>query len=409
MALSCTISKTLVTEPESVIQSESKKLLKLPDQNQYPLIRSSFKRALESKIPPLSKDTQDLIESIKAEKPPLSIFQNQICYTNPSEKYSYLLSNDKSRPLPSSYQKLTRIFRSLDQTIFFFQYNRSPLQYLKIQDAIEKTYQLRCRIEDVQQIATVYPESYKFSWNIIKNEPQLFIDYFDGRNKERDDLGKRKKQFDEMILSIVSKYHQEFLACKGYDWQDTSDWHPDFPIFSIPELSLAPLPDKPEVKVSDVSSFVTQMVNVHSNIPKNLPETVIEGTIDGLSPALAAKILAKESVLKAQRMELVESSVVKEHSQGEKVMKIMDVLRTLFSTQKTPSMFLNILVGKLSGILGIKNYRSLEDDLRNTVELFPGFLAIIKTNSGEVLRFTRLSDFKLVDARQELRIKFGIQ
>ena len=409
MALSCTISNTLVTEPETVLQSESKKLLKLADPIQFPSIRAGFKRVQSTPIPLLSKSTQDILESIKNEKSSLSISQKEICQTNPSEKYSYLLSESKSLPLPSSYQKLIRILKSLDHTIFFFQYNRSPLQYLKIQDAIEKTYQLRCRVEDVQQIVSVYPESYRFTWNIIQKEPQLFIDYFDGRNKERDELGLRKKRFDDIILSIVHNYHQEFLTCRGLDWKDPRDWHPDFPIFSIPELNLAPLPVKPEVKVSDVSSFVTQMVNVHSNIPKNLPETVIGGTIDGLSPALAAKILAKESILKAQRMELVESSVVKEHIQGEKVMKIMEVLRSLFSTQKTPSMFMNILVGKLSGILGNKNYRSLEEDLRETVGLFPGFLAIIKTNSGEVFRFTRLTDFKLVDARQELRVRFGIQ
>jgi hypothetical protein len=401
------MTKPSVREVDHLLESDPKKLIKLPDQSIYGSIRCGFKRPQMPPITDLSKSTHEILETLKLERGSKNPTSSQISKTSPSENYSYLLSDIKSLPLPSTYQKLTRLFKALDQTVNFFHYNRCPLQFFRVQDAVEKTYSFRCPVEEVQQIMSVYPESFKLSWNLIEKQVQLFIDFSDGRVKERDDLGKRRKIFDEAILDVVKGLHQDFLNKKGFLWVREDEWHPQFSILSLPSLPLAKMPEKPEVKISEVSSFVNQLVNLHSVDNAKVEDVVVEGTIDGLSPSVAAKILAKESLLKAKRMELVESAAIHEHNQGEKLFKMVEVLRTLFSTQKTPSMFLNILTNKLTGILANKNCRAVEEDLRETISHFPGFLAIIKTNSGEVVRFTKLSNFKLVDARQELKAKFN--
>ena len=134
---------------------------------------------------------------------------------------------------------------------------------------------------------------------------------------------------------------------------------------------------------------------------------IIEGPeIKGLCPSVAAKIAAKERFYKSQKVDLVDSCVVKEHNQGERILKMIEILKVLFSTHKTPSMFWNSLVSKLMQLLNNKNNRIIEEDLTEIIKNFNSFISLIDTNSGPVVRINRQNDVKFVDLRQEIKNKY---
>ena len=403
MALSLAISKRPAPESE-ILDSDSSKLLNLSTSLKYPIIRASCIRLPAPKIPQLSKSTQEIIESLRGQKPSTQRTPSFMSPLTASDKYSYLLTNLKSLPIPNHYLKLVKLFKAIDCTISFFQYNRSPTLFSRIKDAVCKTYQMSCDLPEVQQILSVFPGCYKVSWSIFEKNYTLFIDF--PENKSPEELAKRPKAFDEKLFAIVEGYHSIFLQGLGQTWEDPGQWHPDFPVTEIPQINLAPLPEKPAGELSDTIKFVSNLYNIQYMAEKT--EEIVEGSIEGLSSAVAAKVLAKEKALKSKRMDLVDVEVAKEQYQGEKILKMVGILKTLFATQKTPSIFLSHLVPKLGTMLGNKNLRIVEEDVLETIKTFPSFLSLIQTSSGQVVRCNRISDFKLIDIRQELKNKYNL-
>lgn len=403
MALSLAISKRPAPESE-LLDSDSSKHLNLSTSVQYPLIRASCIRLPAPKIPQLSKSTQEIIESLRTQKPSTQKTPSFMSPLTASDKYSYLLTSLKSLPIPNHYLKLVKLFKAVDFTISFFHYNRSPTLFNRIKDAVCKTYQMSCDLNEVQQILTVFPGCYKVYWTMFEKNFTLFIDF--PENKSPEELAKRPKAFDEKIFSIVEGYHSIFIKGIGQKWEDPGNWHPDFPITEIPHINLTLLPEKPAGELSDTSKFVSNLYNFQNLTEKT--EEIVEGNIEGLSFAIAAKVLAKEKLLKSKRMDLVDVEIAKEQYQGEKILKMVGILKTLFATQKTPSIFLSHLVPKLGNMLGNKNLRIVEEDILETIKTFPSFLSLIQTSSGQVVRCNRISDFKIIDIRQELKNKYNL-
>lgn len=403
MALSLAMSKRPAAESE-LIDSESSKILKLTSTGQYPLIRTSCKLVPLPQIPQLSKSTQELIENIKTEKHESHKIHSIMSPLTASDKYSYLLTNLKSLPLPNHYLKLSKLFKAVDCTISFFQYNRSPLIFNRVQDTVCKTYRMNCDLAEIQQILTIFPGCYKVSWNIFDKIFTLFIDF--PENKSPEELAKRQKSFDEKIFEIISGFHCEFLIKSQEKWDVSDQWHPDFPIADVPPVGLAQIPEKPAGGMTETMKFVSNLFNSPSMMDES--EEIVEGSIQGLSSNVAAKILAKEKMLRGKKIDAVDAELAKEQYQSEKILKMVGIVKTLFATQKTPSIFLSNLVPKLGNMLGNKNFRIVEEDLLLTIKTFPMYLTIIQTSSGQVVRCNHISDFKLQDFRQELKRKYNL-
>ena len=408
------IGKRKSPDSEIVIEQmiESSKMLKLkvsPMVN--PCRLTKIIKVPPNQIPPLSKSTMEILESLKISRNvPLIHSNKDISSSIPaSEKFKYLLGNEKSFPLPSQYQSLIRLFSAIDSTLFYAHYHKTPTTFANIQAGIEQAHRQNCKIQQIQQILTVYPEAYLLSWNLLNKEYLLFINFL--TKVEKDDILLRKKYFDERILGIVKKSHEDFLNNNQLKWSSKDSWHPEFNVALLLDIPQAQLPDKPELIVPSINAFISkQFLN---NEQKHLAETeIVESSeiseIKGLCPLIAAKIMAKERYIQNKRNELSENSVVKERNKGERLIKLIEILKVLFSTHKTPSMFWNILIDKLKQLQNCNNTRLVEEDLNEIIINCPDFISLIQTNSGPVIRINRQNDLKLVDLKNEMKKKYNL-
>jgi DNA replication factor CDT1 like len=389
------------------------KLLKLktgPVQETY-----KFPRKIQvppSTVPSLSKSTCEIIESIRSlisnHSPDLSLYKKEdmpkISATN---KYKHLLTNDKSLPLPSECQALVRLFRHLDSTIYYAHIKQSTTLFAHIQTSIEQTHGQNCKLPQVQKILFIHPGCYTLSWKLINKDYNLFIDFPSKVTKE--DIVYRKTLFENKVMQMAKDFHQKFLDENGLIWENQEYWHPSFLINSFPPVLEAEISPKPVIAMGKIDKFLAEQFENNEKFKSN-PE-IIEvpeiSEIKGLCPVVAAKIIAKEKLLNSKKAELVESIAVEEHNKGERLYKMIEILKVLFSTHKTPSMFFNILVNKLKQILNSKNTRVIEEDLMEIITSWPDFITLIQTNSGPVVRIQRKNELKLTDLKKELKNKFN--
>ena len=180
------ISKRSSPDTETIVEQiiEPSKLLKFDATS----IGSSFRlpnkiRVPPSTIPGLSKSTYEVIEQIKNSGVAPLETESRIGRVAPIEKFKHLLSSSKSLPLPANYLTLVKLFRAIDTTIYYA-YLRKSLKVLSyIQQSVEQTYQFNCKLPQIQQILTVYPESYTLTWNMFNKDQVLFIDFFSKKLK----------------------------------------------------------------------------------------------------------------------------------------------------------------------------------------------------------------------------------
>jgi hypothetical protein len=363
----------------------------------------------------LSQSTCDIIKSIKNQENPIKTGLESVISAVPAtEKYKHLLSNEKSLPLSNEYQVLIRLFKYLDLTINYAHLKKSITMFTNIQQAVEQTHGQNCKIQQIQQILSIYPQSYMLSWALINKEYCLFIDFFQ-KNIGKDEILLRKTRFEKDLVEFAKKHHQKFLETHGLRWENQDSWHPEFDINSLPNIPQSKINDKPQLEIPKMEKFLAVQFN-NSEKSKStqfgdITETEISeiSEIKGLSPSIAAKIMAKDRFLKQRRSELIDNSVVIEHNKGERLFKLVEILKVLFSTHKTPSMFLDILINKLIQMLNCKNKRIIEEDLCEIIQNWPEFVMKIETNSGPVVRVNRQNEVKLVDLKQKLKTKYKFE
>ena len=238
----------------------------------------------------------------------------------------------------------------------------------------------------------------------------MFINFWN-KNTEKDKLSIRKVTFEAEVLRIVKDYHTRYLEEKNLNWENGNDWHSEFDLNSLPDIEKAQIPEKPEIQLPKIEKFIDQQFGISEQSKENqleilkIPEI---SEINGLSPSIAAKIMAKDRLLKQQKSRLLDNCVVVEHNKGERLIKLIEILKVLFSTHKTPSMFWDILVNKLGQMINCKNRRIVEEDLNEIIANWPEFVSLIQTNSGPVVRVNRGDDVKLIDLKQKLIKKYNL-
>lgn len=407
------IGKRKSPDSETVLDTiiESAKILKFPvvsPQTPYQMPRKL--RVPPSTIPILSKSTTEIIESLRNNLVPAKSSQVLVTSLSATEKFKHLLGGSRSLPLPSHCQVLLKLFQALDATIFYAHMKKKSTLFENIQASIEQTYSQNCKIQQVQQILKVYPKGFQVEWVLLDRDYALVID-FPEKNVGNDEIAMRKVAFFNAILAFVKNKHKDFLEQVGAVWEIEDSWHPDFEIDQISEIFPEEIPEKPVLALGTVNKFLTKQfeINARSQLPyEELLEPSAHSEIKGLSPAIAAKIFAKDRLLQSKRVSLVDSLSITEHNKGERLLKMLEIIKVLFSTHKTPSMFYNILTNKLKQLLNIPNKRIIQEDLQEILSNCPEFITLIPTNSGQVIRVNRQNDVKLSDLKQEMRKKYNL-
>ena len=411
------IGKRKSPDTETVIEShfDTSKLLKLqvsPPNTTYHLPNKI--RVPPSTIPGLSKETCKIIEDLKSASDPqkstIKSAASIVCSVPASERYRGLFDNTRSLPLSNEYQTLIRLFRNLDATISYAHMKHKSTLFCSIQTSVEQTYSQNCKIQQIQKILTIYPQAYALSWTLLNKDYSLVID-FPEKDIGNDRISLRKSLFHDKIIDFTRLQHKKFLENRRITWELEDSWHPDFDLNQLEAINPAEIPDKPAIPTPSMDKFLFQQFENNKKM-KEISEEIIEvpevSEIKGLSPTIAAKIMAKDRFLRNKRLELVDSLTVIEHNKGERLIKMVEIIKVLFSTHKTPSMFWNILVDKLKHLIGCPNHRIIEEDLQEVINNCPGLISLIQTNSGPVVRVNKQNELKLADLKQEMKKKYNL-
>jgi len=189
-------------------------------------------------------------------------------------------------------------------------------------------------------------------------------------------LEERKNNVRKKLLDLVKSIHLEFLQSLNEVWESESSWHPNFDISKVPDVPMFKLPEKPvDTTESSISDFLKKQFEINEKNRKieTGPEIIdANDVIPGLTPELTAKIRMKEKLHKEKLKNLQPTQNISVHAKVERMTTLCEMLKSIFLSQKTPSIFYSCLVKKIKGTGKIStDSMIIEKDLNDTIELFP--------------------------------------
>lgn len=297
-----------------------------------------------------------------------------------TEKYGSLLGPYVQ--LPPTYQKLSSLFKITDSTLNFARLRDIQPIFLTLRQSIAENYKATIKVSHIQQFLTILPNCYKLEWihKTYSKSFDLLVEFPEtlkriGNQISSDEIVKRSNEFNKELKKMKD--------------QNTT----------APEIQETPLPEKPNVeRVQSVKLFVREMQDRKNaaneaikNYIKNTPMVSDETPlIAGVSREIALRIREKEKILKQSQEHLLDECTLEKHQKIEKLSKMCTLLKSMFLTQKCPTIFLILLIKKLKDTRKLSdNPTVIERDLNEVIELFPNWLSRYDTNSGIAIRMNR--------------------
>lgn len=312
-----------------------------------------------------------------------------------------------------------------------------PSTFDNIKSAVEDIHKISYSLSDLLRIVTVYPLAYRLKWIKAtgRNNYQLHVDFPEDLEKSEDQLmhqfiSKRKEDFKESLLEITKKHHDDFLKTLPTRPNIHPDrmkvWHHSFDLHNIPEIPTAILPEKPSEKIESISEFlknntarnlmvqsVLEEVSKNeykinsSQIVSNIPTPVKPRVIQGLSESVQAKIIAKEKAIEEEKLSIPDPETTAKKVRGERLIVLSETLKAFYVTHSTPSQFLVQIIKKLKNIQRFAQFKEMiELDIKELADMFPSWLTVLKSRSGEVLRMNKESNILLTKIKEEIERKY---
>jgi hypothetical protein len=228
-------------------------------------------------------------------------------------------------------------------------------------------------------------------------------------NKEN--LLKRKKALRALLTNYMKKFHEQFLLTKkikNFDYKLEGCWHSSFDIESVPDISAAALPAKPEKHKKRVYQRLAEMdQNSRKNATKydKLVEKLVQrtnqkrnrgkmeeegkGEAESLEEMILRTVKAKEQEMEARRR-------AKQNSGGRtaqvvNLVRVANTLKMYYGSRKVKNMFLVKVVDYVykanrMNLLG-------KDQIRRIIEEIASgaceWLKIVENPSGLILRMDK--------------------
>lgn len=280
-----------------------------------------------------------------------------------------------------------------------------------IQTLAEEKMQSEVSLMDLQRILKVYPEAYEVSWVYLEStlchQICVALPFCRTQNSRsrNNSLTIRKETLKTHLIEITKQHHSDFIHTlpvkPKINFARLKVWYHEFDVHNVPDIELAPLPERPlqesqqnlaeETESQPIynqeTSIHIQEISSQEILPeKSLHEdnshtNIIQEPVLINSPALSPSI-------KVQRMTLLTES-----------------LDSLYSAHTKPSQFLHLVLRKLIKF-SASAVEELEKELRELVRMFPGWLRLIKTSTGEVLRMNRETNYLVPVIKEEIRKRF---
>ena len=144
-----------------------------------------------------------------------------------------------------------------------------------------------------------------------------------------------------------------------------------------------------------------------SQIVSNIPTPVKPRVIQGLSESVLAKIIAKEKAIEEEKLSIPDPETTAKKVRGERLIVLSETLKAFYVTHSTPSQFLVQIIKKLKNIQRFAQFKEMiELDIKELADMFPSWLTVLKSRSGEVLRMNKESNILLTKIKEEIERKY---
>ncbi|KAK3086546.1 hypothetical protein FSP39_020036 [Pinctada imbricata] len=344
--------------------------------------------------------------------------------------------------LPYKYKLLADMFRGMD-TVVSMLHNRSEVcTFSKLKAAVQEMTKRNFEEKNVGQIKTVYPSAYtyrqekglpafgnKVTGYQLTMEPNLSPDnesklmtkngntMFSAKH-----LLERRSTFHNKLITIVKKYHKEFLASLDRPLSVPDDkitrWHPKFNVDTVPDVKPDDLPQPPTVKKYHTAKDVLEdtrgklpsrvekaLESVAMDSEKSTSQSASATGVDikpklelpqykGVPQSLLEKIRAKEAKKQEEAM-MRNPEEDKRTKMLNRLPEMMRMLRSHFVTEKKPALPLDSVIQKLTD-----SYRTsiraddVEAHVKMMVEISPEWLKIVKIKAGSFVKMDRNIDLQ---------------
>jgi hypothetical protein len=231
----------------------------------------------------------------------------------------------------------------------------------------------------LSQILSLF-QAYQLEWP-EKSLKEVVVLTYNQEELTPDTMLRRKEKLHRKLMSLTQKAHESFCVSQSLD-APASAWHPDFDLNSVLPIPPASLNTEEKVKSIHNSEVIARNAS-------------IEAVFQEMEKPIQVSLKEQEKV------EVVQV----DRKKYEKICKMCETFKTLFTSLKTPSIFFVNLCRKMiaSGF-----EENVEKDVLYIVQLFPQWLSVISTNSGKVIRSNRSSGLTLKAMTEEVQKAFGV-
>jgi len=364
------------------------------------------------------------------------------------EKYAHLAEKvdapNGELPLPFKYKMLLEFFRNMDQAVSLYYNRKEMITFSKLKGAVQELTRRSFDEKHLGQIMTVYPESYELRREKAKNlygmknlnnyeltvEPRL-----NGASANCDvrpsmsaaNLLNRRHKFHHSLINVLRKQHTKFLESLTppvkVDEMKVQRWHPKFKLEELPEVTIAALPEAPEVEkfstakeVLDkakgsmnerIEAALKQMAESKESAKPNskeadkpaaspAPAPPKKAATKGIPPSLLAKIREKEAKKAVENLVMTSEASERVNMLG-RLPDFVKILRTFFLTEKKPALLIEDVVKKVSD-----SHRSalagsaVDAHVKLIAEVAPEWLTITKLSSGTYVKINKTMDINKI-------------
>ena len=377
----------------------------------------------------LSESTQKLLAELNMKRParPAPSVDDILNSVPAKEKYQGLLVPERELPLPYEYKRLLTLFETCDLILNFMKRRHSESSFPEVRKAVEEQAKLKFSETHLQQILTVMPEAYGLTWlKTTGKEFVLILEFPDSEGKKDGqltsvELDNRKFTFKEELLAITKQHHETFLKSLTSRPQVNPDrlrcWYHGFDLHAVPSISLGELPPKPtDENVQSIQEFLkyhtarNKMVqSILEEIPANMPSEPTSSPCTGPKTSLSPAILAMVRQKGELDMELQSSpEQMAREARKENLLTLCEMLKAMFATHRTPSMFMESVINKvkMSRKLDVSDCE-IDPLLREVADILPGWLTVISTSMGTVLRMEKRTEMLLATIRTEVLKRYS--
>ena len=205
---------------------------------------------------------------------------------------------------------------------------------------------------------------------------------------------RRKGKLIKALMGLAMETHDSFCKKLGVETPRNA-WHPEFDLNSVPVV-VSQDKEKDRVKsivMAEVSPRNKSVGAVFMDMENN-------GESDG-QVTMSERRLAQDFEELDYNWKRNQAEIKKE---CEKMSRLCEAIRILFTSLKTPSIFFVNLCRKMI-VSGFEE--NVEKNVMYICLLFPSWLSVIQTNSGKVIRQNRSSSLTLKSMIEEIHKSYN--